>query len=179
MQHETQTPPPKQGLQTKHIVLILLIVLIIAAAVVTVILLTRDKAPEPVAISNTKVANADNFEEISTEIQEKVKKGMFRTYMTTDWHFADGKSASYDAVMGNADGNNYPIWFEVKRSGSGTLLFESDLLPIGMTIKEIVLLENLPKGEYPAVITVHMLEEDGTEVSGGSANFNITIFIDK
>jgi hypothetical protein len=178
MQHETQTPPPTQGLQTKHIVLILLIVLIIAAAVVTVILLTRDKSPEPLQPSGIgmPVINEGNLADVEEDIRAKVEKGMFATHMTTMWTFPDGESPSDDAIMGNSAANTYPYWFDVTVNGEN--VFTSDLLPVGSQIKDILLTKDLDAGEYAAVVNVHLVDDtNNNEAIESNMGFNITIVV--
>jgi hypothetical protein len=78
--------------------------------------------------------------------------------------------------MGNSPNNNYPFWFEVALSDSNRIVYTSSLLPVGSQIAEIVLDEDLDAGTYPAVLTVHMVEEDGAEVES-NMRFNITLLV--
>jgi methionine-rich copper-binding protein CopC len=162
------------GLTTKRIILILGILVIVCAAAVAAFVLTREKPPETVA---TRVIDESNLEEINAEIEEKVAKGMFETHMTTTWTFPDGKSPSSDAIMGNSPNNNYPFWFEVSLRGSEEIVYSSSLLPVGSEIAEIVLEKDLDAGTYAALLTIHMVEEDGAEVES-NMGFNITLIIE-
>ena len=170
---QENTATPKKGLTTKHVVLILGTVVIICAAVLIAIFLLKDK-PEETGIG---IITESNVEQIQGETREKVAKGMFMTHMNTTWTFPDGKSPSKDAVMGNASGNNYPFWFSLTLEDSDETLFESGLLPLGTQIGEIKLNKNLDKGTYPALVTVHMVDEQGNEVEG-NMSFKVTLIIE-
>jgi hypothetical protein len=165
-------------LTTKHVILILGVLVIVCAAIVAVIVLTRlatDIGETPTPGGNL-IINESNIEDIGREIEEKVAKGMFETHMNTTWTFPDGQSASTDAIMGNAASNNYPFWFAVTLSDTGEVVYTSSLLPVGSQLQEIKLDADLDKGEYPAVLTIHMIDEDGSEVES-NMGFNIILAI--
>lgn len=168
-------------LTNKKMALILGVTAIIAAAVVAVVVLTRSRPPQvlPVAeASGIPVIDEDNLSEIQGDIKDKVAKGMFETHMNTTWKFPDGKHASSNAVMGNAASNNYPFWFEVILKDTDEVVFTSSLLPVGTNIKKIVLDQDLDKGEYDAVVKIHMVDENNEPVEG-NAGVNITLVIEK
>jgi hypothetical protein len=165
-----------KGLQTKHIVLILGVLVIIAAAAVAAYVLTRPQTLPMAETGGAPVMNEDNMEQIMAEVGEKVAKGMFHTYMNTTWRFPDGKSASSNAVMGNAAENNYAFWFDVTLKDSGDEVYASSLLPVGTQLKEIILSKDLDKGEYAAVVRIHMIDENNEPVEGNTG-FNITLVI--
>jgi hypothetical protein len=167
-------------LTNKHI-FILGIVVIVAAAVVTAFVLTRQNPENTLAISDNgaiPLIDESNVAEIQSEIEEKVAKGMFRTYMNTTWRFPDGTSASTNAVMGNSGANVYPFWFDVALRDTGETVFSSSLLPVGTTIKQIVLSKELDKGEYAATVRIHMVDENNEPVDTNTA-FNITLVVGK
>lgn len=167
-----KTNAASKGLTTKHIILIFGSLIIICAAVIVAIFLLKDK-PE-----GTPVITEANVKEIQGEIQEKVAKGMFMTHMNTTWIFPDGKSPSSNAVMGNASGNNYPFWFTVSLPDTSEIIYESGLLPVGTQLAELKLNKDLGKGSYPAVVTIHMVDENGDEVDSNMA-FNIKLEVEK
>jgi hypothetical protein len=182
MQNETptpqaQAPPPKSGLQTKHIVLILGAVLIVAAAVVTVVLLTRPAPAPPADTGGSRVITEANVDEIDAEIQAKVDDGMFATWMNMSWHFPNGKSASDNAIMGNSEGNHYPFWFDLARSDTGEIIYTSGLIRVGTQLKEIILEKSVPAGTYDAVVTIHMVDDFGNDIAS-DIGFNIQLIID-
>jgi hypothetical protein len=164
-------------LTTKHVVLILGAIVIVCAAVIIGILIMRSMSMDAAQMSRGNlVVDENNLADIQRELDEKVAKGMFETHMNTTWTFPDGESASIDAIMGNAPSNNYPFWFEVILSDTGETVYTSSLMPVGTQLQEIKLAQNLDQGEYPAVMTIHLIDEDGSEVES-NMGFNITLMI--
>jgi hypothetical protein len=167
----------QKGLTTKHIVLILGVLLILCAAVITTILLLRKQpAATTMEIAGAKVVDQSNLSTIKQDIEDKVAKGMFETFMNTTWSFPDGKSPSSDAVMGNSAANNYPFWFTVTLSDTQEIVYTSSLMPLGTQLEKIILEKDLEKGTYPAVVNIHMVDENGAEVES-NMGFNITVIV--
>lgn len=162
-----------KGLTTKHVILILGSLIIISASVIATVLLLQDKETPSV---QTPVINESNLKSITDDIKEKVAKGMFQTHMNTTWVFNDGKSPSTNAVMGNSSANTYPFWFTLSLPDTGDILYKSAILPLGTQIDKITLEKDLDKGEYQAVATIHMVDENGAEVET-NVGFNITLQI--
>ncbi|MDR1321197.1 MAG: hypothetical protein LBK56_07190 [Gracilibacteraceae bacterium] len=170
--------PSTKGLTTKRIVLILGALAIVCAAVVAVIVLTRpaaDIGEERTPLGNL-VIDDNNIEQIQRDVEEKVARGMFRTYMTTTWTFPDGKSASSDAVMGNSDANAYPFWFEVTLNDTDEVVYTSSLLPVGSVMKEIILDKDLEAGTYGAILTIYMVDENNEPVES-NMGFMLTLTV--
>jgi len=165
----------KKELTTKHVVLILGIVAIIAAAAVIIVHLLRQKTQDAPKSNVVGIVTEENVKEINESIKDKVAKGMFETHMNTTWHFPDGKSASSNAVMGNASSNNYPFWFTIALA-DGEIVFTSGIIPVGSEIAEIILDKELEAGRYDASVSINMVEEDGTPVES-NMGINVTLVI--
>lgn len=167
-----------KGLTTKKIILILgSLVIVCAAVIIAIVLLRQPITPESVP-GGVAIVNQDNLARIESDIDEKVAKGMFETYMNTNWEFPDGKSASSNAVMGNSASNQYPFWFTVTLEDTNEIVFTSSLLPLGTKLQEVKLEKELKKGTYPAVVSIHMVDEKGVEVES-NMGFNITLSVKK
>lgn len=175
----------KKRLTKKQVAFILGIVLIVCATAVAIVYMILNNKPiveENVPVlpisGTTYLVTPENVSDIDQEIKDKVAKGMFTTYMNTTWRFPDGKSASSNAIMGNSTANNYGFYFTVTISDTNETVFTSGLIPVGTQIAEIKLEKELAKGTYDAVISVQMLEEDGTPVDS-NMGFAVTIVIEK
>jgi hypothetical protein len=141
--------------------------------------MTRQAPDEALPIADdggVPLIDENNVAEIQELIEEKVAKGMFETYMNTTWRFPDGKSASSNAVMGNSGANAYPFWFDVALKDTEEVVYTSSLLPVGTTIKQIVLAEALDKGEYDAIVRIHMVDENNEPLDTNTA-FSATIVV--
>lgn len=177
--------PKGKGLSGNQIIfLVICCTVVVCVTVVAAIYLTRPApdvfvAPEmPVVYDQrgARVATAENLVEITDAARESVERGMFATYMTTTWTFANGHSASLDALKGNAPDNNYPFWFTVTEQSSGEVVFTSGLIPLGARLSDITLDVPLPAGEYNAVVGVNMVDEDG-EVVDSNVGLGIRLVV--
>lgn len=155
---------------TKQVVLILGALVIICGSILIAIFLLKPA-------TEARIINEGNLKEIQRNVKENVAKGMFMTHMNTTWNFRNGKSPSKNAILGNAPENNYPFWFTVSLVGEEEPLFQSGLIPVGTEIGEIKLDKVLEKGEYKAVVNIHMVDEDDEEI-GNNTSFNVTLIIE-
>ncbi len=175
MQSET-----KKGLSTQAVVLIIVGILVISAAAVIIALILRPETvplPTSAPVTGAQVMTEENYVELGQETREKVEKSMFMTHMNTTWRFEDGESASHNAVMGNHSSNNYPFYFTVTVKETDEIVFTSGILPVGTQIASIVLEKDLDPGTYPALVNVHMIEENNEVVESNTA-VNITLEIE-
>lgn len=167
------TDTDAKRLTTKHVVLILGTLIILCAAVLIAIFLLKDNS-EP---AGTSVITESNLADIKGEMQAHVDKGMFMTHMNTTWIFPDGKSPSSNAIMGNAAANNYPFWFTLTLPDTDETLFKSGLMPLGTQLSELKLDKDLDKGTYDALVTVHMVDEEGKEMES-NMSFNVSLIVE-
>jgi hypothetical protein len=169
----------------QQVVLILAGFVIIILVAVVLILLLRKPAEEPAAPlvaaappAGARVITAENVNQITGEAQANVERGMFMTHMNMIWNFADGESPSYNAVMGKSANNTYPMWFTVTVDETGRQVFESGLIPVGTTIAEIKLTEDLEPGNYPCTVSVNLVEHDGITPIETNMGFSVELVIE-
>ena len=169
------------GMTTQRIVLILGAFVIVAAAAVGLIMFLNraDETVIPaVAPAEAEVITAENVTSITQEAQASVERGMFMTHMNMIWNFADGESASYNAVMGNSSSNTYPLWFTLTLDSTNEEIFRSGLIPVGTTIAEIKLSKDLEPGNYPATVMINLVEDDGSTPIETNMGFSVTLIIE-
>jgi hypothetical protein len=155
------------------------IFVVIVIAVVVLILFLRqpeELAAEPVA--GARLITPENVNQIAEEARATVERGMFMTHMNVIWNFADGVSPSYNAVMGNSSNNTYPMWFTVTIDATGQQVFESGLIPVGTTIAEIKLAEDLEPGSYDSTVSVNLVEEDGVTPVETNMGFGVELVVE-
>lgn len=175
-----QKPDQHSGLTTNQKIMIGgftgLIAVIVAAAVIVVSILNKPEPAPPLPTGGNLIINEDNLAAIEKEIKTKVQDGMFMTDMNIDWSFPNGKSVSPDAYVGNMRNNHRPLSFEIIRSDTKEVIYTSDVIPPGYSIKEIKLDTDLPAGTYPMVCVYHLLDEEtGATVSTLSINITVRI----
>ena len=153
-------------------------VVVVAVVVVAILLWPKpvDLTDELPSGGGVGVITEANVSTIQSEVREKVERGMFATYMNVTWRFPDGSSPSTNAVMGNSSSNIYPFWFTVAIVETSEIVYTSGLLPVGTQLDELILDEPLPAGRYPAVIKIHMVDENN-EPMESNMNFNITLIV--
>jgi hypothetical protein len=181
-------PNETKGINTQQVVIILGVCVIVAASAVGLIVYLNqpDEAPAPLAdevlaaepAADARVITPENVNQITQEVQANVERGMFMTHMNMIWNFADGESPSYDAVMGNSANNTYPLWFTVTLDETGQQVFESGLIPVGTTIAEIKLSEDLAPGSYPSTVTINLVEQDGVTPIDTNMGFSVELVIE-
>jgi hypothetical protein len=176
----------KKGLSKQVIILVVAVTVVLSGAAVAVAMILRPPADVievvqgtnqvPTARTGTPVITADNIVEIERSVQQSIERGMFETYMNTVWSFPDGASASTNAVMGNSANNNFPFWFDVTLSGTGQVVYTSGVLPLGTQLAEIRLDTPLARGEYSAVVRIHMIDDNNEPVES-NMGFAITLVV--
>lgn len=160
----------------KNTMAVLIVSIIIIAAlvgVIIVLLLGRESK-----VYNT-VVTPDNVEELISQLDdaEVVPVGSYETVMNTDWTFADGKSASEDAYVKNAETNRNTVYFTIALTDEpDRQIYESPLIPVGSYMEDISLDGAVMEpGIYDAVLTYHLLDDDKKEESSVSVSITITI----
>jgi hypothetical protein len=171
----------KKGLSTKAVVLIILITIIVCGTALAAVLLLREgntpPAPAPTPVMGGIPVTAENVQEIDAQLEQEIDRGMFETYYSPTWRFPDGSSPASSFLMGNSANNQFPFYFTVILDGENEPIFTSDLLPLGMQLGEIVLDRDLDAGSYPAVINIHMIDDEGAEVES-NMGFAVTLIIE-
>lgn len=148
------------------------VIILILAVIIYLLLRPKPAEPEP-----DRVITRQNADIIEQDITKKVEKGYFQTHMNTTWVFNDGKSHSANAVVGNAEANNYPFYFEVMLSDTKEVIYKSPVLGIGDILEKFKLDKELTPGDYNAVCKYHLIDEEGEEVES-NVGFNISIQVD-
>lgn len=164
--------------KTGILVGIIIILLIVIIGLLVFLLLRKDgKAPEE---TGGYVMDEENYQQIQESMADEVSEGYFETYMNTTWTFADGMSATQDAVLGNSPNNTKPIRCEVILDDTGEVVYKTGVLPVGAVLEPFKLDKDLDAGTYEAVCQIYLLkeQEDGTYEDFSSAGFRVTIMVE-
>ena len=123
------------------------------------------------------VVTPDNVEEIIAQLreEERVPIGSYEVAMNTEWTFPDSKTASEDAYVSNAVTNNSTVYFDITLEGSTDVIYKSPYIPVGSSVQNITLDNDMDKGVYEAVLTYHLVDESYKETSKVSVGITITI----
>lgn len=167
---------------TSMVINIILVVVVVALAGCVVFLLSgkgKDKKDaETVESKREVIVNEDNIQDAIGQLDKEgnVLPGNYEVTMNATWRFADGKAASSNAYVENADTNTNAVYFDVVLSGTGETIYKSPVLPLGSHIGGFKLNTELSKGEYDAVVVYHLIDDDQKTIS--TVNMGITIIIE-
>lgn len=158
------------------IVVITLVILVIAVLIgVIIYLLTR--SPEEEVDNRATIVTEDNVDEVMEQLNEPVEDGYYNCQMNVDWNFTDSSQPSYNAYVVNSTINTRTVYFDVNLEEDDTLVYSSPYIPVGEELKEIKLSEKLSAGDYPAVVTYHLVDDDHKELS--TVSVTVTLHIEQ
>lgn len=148
----------KKKIPAGHVLVSLLVVCTVAVAGYCV---SDSLIEKPIDGRTIFKTNAINYGNSSQESDQTIP---FQASMTTEWNFANGKSASENAFVANKEENAIPISFDVTLE-SGETIYSSPVIPIGGRVDGIVLDKELAAGSYNAIVTYHLLDKNNNEVA--------------
>lgn len=153
---------PLEGSQKKKINKPLIIIIILSVCSVLTLLYTLLRPnPEPKGGNDGRptVTSPDNVEDVRQPLPELAKDTYYITSMTVDWYFDNGKAISTSSYVENAKGNTRTVYFDVTLE-DGELIYTSPYLSVGERIEQIALNRDLDAGDYPAICTYYLVDDD-------------------
>lgn len=123
------------------------------------------------------VVASENVDEVIAQMQdeEKTPVGSYEVTMNTHWTFSDGKSVSSDAFVENSTSNTNMVYFTINLDSDGDEIYHSPYLDLGAQLRDIALDKELERGDYNAIITYHLVDDDFNELSSVSMYMMISI----
>lgn len=151
---------PQEGSQKKkgNMALIIIIVLLVCLILILLYALFKPK-PEEVSDGRATFISSENVEEVRQQLSQPVTDAYYTTSMTVDWYFDNGKAVSTSSYVENSTKNTRTVYFDVTLS-DGELIYSSPYLPVGERIEQITLNRDLDAGDYPAVCTYYLVDDD-------------------
>lgn len=149
------------------------VIVIIVLCVIIYLLLHRedDKTKRNV------VVNEENVEQVLSDIEDRVPAGNYEVMMNSTWTFKNGSASSEDAYVANSRANQNPVYFEITRSDTEEMIFESPIIPVGSHLDNITLDKELPAGSHDCVMTYHLLDDEEESIS--TVRVGLTIIVEK
>jgi hypothetical protein len=134
---------------------------------------------ETVATQSTAGRGMVVVEENASSIKEwaetPVEDGYYRVQMNMKWDFPDGESLSSNAYVANAETNTRTVYFDLTLKETDELLYSSPFIPVTAKFDEIKLNRDLEKGEYPAMVTYHLVDDNFEEITTVSINIVLNV----
>lgn len=121
------------------------------------------------------VVNKDNVNDVSTE-PDKVRNApaTYEVIMNTEWKFDNTGRESFNAYVENSRDNNTTVRFVLSfEDQPDKILYSSDKIPVGGSLRGIRLEDELPKGRSKAVVTYQLLDDEGSTV--GEVKAGVTL----
>ena len=167
-----QNNQKKGGKNAVVIVGIIAAIIILILIGVIVYLLQPEEEPE-----RNVVVTPENVEQVIEQMEEdaKIPVGAYEVTQNTEWIFADGKSVSSNAFVENSTANTNMVYFVITLQDTGEEVYVSPYLAIGSQLREIALDTPLEKGNYNAVITYHLVDDDFNDLSQVSMSMKIIV----
>ena len=168
---------PQEGPRKRHGSKTVIIVIILLVCLVFVLLyaLFRPKpVPEEISDGRATFVRPDNVEEVRQKLSQPIPDAYYTTSMTIDWYFDNGKAVSTSSYVENAKENTRTVYFDVTLE-DGELIYSSPYLPVGERIEQLTLNRDLDAGDYPAVCTYFLVDDDHKVIT--SVSVAITIHV--
>lgn len=168
----------------KKYLLILLLLLLCTITVVSVVFVYRSiRSNDGGSVNNglnigidSNLSDGDggkSKEEIQAELNKKVEEGMMNVSMNTNIVLKNGKSKA-NLKITNKENNRYMQFVEIYTKEDNKLIYKSGGIPVGKSLNEAKLDEELKKGTYECVAYFNGVDETTNSIVG-KVGVNITI----
>lgn len=158
---------------SKNGIIVAAVIIVLLAVVVAVVMILV----KPNQKKTNAVITPDNVDEVLAELKDSQKTalGQYEVSMNTEWEFENGKSASSNAYVENPVANTNDVYFDIVRSDTEETIYTSPTIPVGSHLEGITLDTALEAGNYPCVLTYHLLNESGEAISSLNIALDITV----
>lgn len=168
----SETTPVKKSNKNVIILGIASAIIIILLIVVIVLLLKKDEKPEVNSLGDrATLVTKENVDEVEDNIGKVSADDSYRAIMSVEWTFENGTAKSTDAYVENSITNSRTVYFDVNLSSTNELIYSSPYLPLGSKLNDITLTKDLDAGDYPALVTYYLVDDDHNVIT------NVTLAI--
>jgi hypothetical protein len=149
---------------------------VIIGSLVAVILVLLNREPEVVEVqlppgptaggyvrnpgARGIVVTEENAQEIRDWFSQPVEDSHFTVSMTARWTFPTALTPSRDAVVRNVELNNRTVFFDVLLEDRDEIILISPYIPVGLEFRNFALEVDLEPGEYTALVTYFLVDDD-------------------
>ena len=175
---KSRITPTEEPHKSHAVLLIIGVTVVIAVLVGVICYLALRKEPEQESRDYNRVVTPENVEEIISQLdaEEHTPVGSYEVIMNTEWTFPDGASPSENAYVENSVNNLNTVFFTIAlETDKETNIYDSPFIEPGSYMEAIQLDVELPAGQYNAVLTYHLVDEQENEISYVSVNVTLTI----
>jgi hypothetical protein len=151
---------------------------VIVILIVVIVRLLNANEPAPIEARTGgvgTVATIENIESIRQRLSEPVEDGYYETRMNVDWSFETWDRPSTDAYVANPESNKRTVYFTLSLADTNEIIYTSPDIPVGSQLTEFALDRNPGAGERSAVVTYHLLDDEGNQLSNVSVSVTLHI----
>ena len=131
---------------------------------------------EELLSSKGQVVTIENRDAILAGSAEKEpEEANYEVVMSSRWNFADGNAVSENAYVENSSVNTNTVYFTVTRTDTEEIIYISPRITPGSYVTDIKLSATLAKGEYDAILTYYLLDDQDSVISAIPMKLRITI----
>jgi hypothetical protein len=147
--------------------------IIIALTLVIIGLLDKPEPPPPRQGGVGTVATIENIEAI--RMREPVQDSHYNVRMNTEWTFPTWDTESPDAYIANSERNKRTVFVTVKLKETEEIVYTSPDIPVGSQLTGFALDNRLAAGEHKGVVTYHLLDDEGAELTTVSVTVTLHV----
>lgn len=164
----------KKKLSTSTIIAIVAVAVVVVLAVVLVIVLTR-KEQKPEVQGKATIVTEENVQEIIQAASEPNTDASYTVTMSNEWTFENGKASAQNFYVKNTENNSRTVYFDLKLADTDEEIYSSPYIPVGEAMDTMTLDKELEAGDYNAVMTYHLVDDDKKELTTVSVAVEIHI----
>lgn len=164
----------EKNLKGKILIIVLVAVLVVIIGVLGIVVYNLVNKPDDGIRQDRRIS--EGLAVGHEETNQKASEARFTTDMNMVWTFPSGSTISDNAIIGNSASNLYECYFEVYLDDEEqTLLYSSPVLPVGTRLDQLELDQALPDGDYDAICTFHLLDDEDQEKELSTVSFAVSL----
>lgn len=155
----------KGGMKTVGIVILSAIIVVLVGVIVYLLIPRQPEEDETDGLRGT-VVTPNNVQQVLEEMEQEASKepvpaGYYTVMMNYEWHFATGDAVSTNAYVENMRLNTHAVYLDVfLAEDEENAIYKSPVIPLGSSLRDIVLDTPLEAGTYPCVAVFHLVDDD-------------------
>jgi hypothetical protein len=160
------------------VIVIIAVIIVVGAVAFFVYEKLQSKPGESTVVTDRvdgrgTILTPENMDEVLNA--EKVDDGFFETRMSTEWTFINNNS-SENVYLANAETNLHTFYFDIAIGDTEKeVVYSSPYVPVGSEMPQFSLEKALDKGDYPATVIYHLVDDENKEIS--SVSIAVTLHI--
>lgn len=181
-QDNEEVKEEKKKDKKKYLLLLLLLLLLLFTITVVSFVFIRGNKIDDIVNNGLSIGIDSNLsdgnggkskEELQAELNKKVEEGMMNVSMNTNIVLKNGKSKA-NLKITNKENNRYMQFVEIYTKEDNKLIHKTGGIPVGKSLNEAKLDEELKKGTYECVAYFNGVDETTNSIVG-KVGVNITI----